>query len=104
MGNEGEAAALIVISALGCIVEANEAACALVGYTSGELVGMHGTELISEERRPRVAVSLDQMRRGQVARRLGEVRHKDGSLVTVEVEAEPRSDGKLGLHLRRAPG
>jgi len=104
MGGEEQPAALIVISALGRIVEADEAACALVGYTREELVGMHGTELIFEERRPRVAVSLDRMRRGDLDRRTGEVRHKNGRVVPVEVEAELRSDGNLGLHLRAARG
>jgi len=98
------ASVLIVISALGRIVEANEAACALVGYTREELVGMHGTELIFEERRPRVAVSLDRMRRGDLDRRTGELRHKSGRIVPVEVEAEPRGDGHLGLRLRAAKG
>ena len=104
MGTEGQPAALIVISALGRIVDANQAACALVGYTREELVGMHGTELIFEERRPRVAVALDRMRRGDLDRRMGELRHKNGNVVAVEVEAEPRTDGKLGLHLRPAAG
>jgi len=104
MGGEGQPAALIVISALGRIVEVDEAACALVGYTREELVGMHGTELIFEDRRPRVAVSLDRMRRGDLDRRTGELRHKSGRVVPVEVEAEPRSDGNLALHLRAPAG
>ena len=92
--------AVLVISPLGRIVEVDEASCALLGYDSAELVGMHGSELIVAKDRPAVAASLDRMKRGDISRREGALRHRDGKLVRVEVESTRLADGGLALRLR----
>ena len=100
MPDEQQLPAVVVVGPLGSIVDVTDAACALLGYTKAELVRLHGTDLIPEETRPRVAVALDEMRRGGPTQRQGQLRRKNGSLVSVDVEGELLNDGRIALRLQ----
>ena len=94
----------LVITAFGMIEDADDAACLLLGYSKGELIGMHGSELIPLAQRPAVAAALDRMRHGDfdfvaAARML----RKDGSLFDVQVMAQRLPNKRLALSVRRAP-
>jgi len=92
-----------IVDARDVIEDVDAAACALIGYAPEEVIGLHGSELIPLEAHAATAVSLDRMRRGEIAHRAARVRHKDGRVLAVEVTAQPLSDGRLILRLRPAP-
>ena len=97
-------AGVFVIGATGTIEDVDAAACALVGYSRDELVGLHGSELIPLAARPATAVSIDRMRRGEIARRQGRLRRKDGAVILVEVSAGALQDGRLILSVATRTG
>src|SRR5262245_16037316 len=92
--------ATFVVGPRDTIEDVNDEACALVGYTKQELVGMHGSDLIPIDRRARTAVSLDRMRLRTVVERDGVLRHKNGTIVTVDVEARVLDGDRLALDVR----
>ena len=88
----------LLVSAFGIIEDADDAACLLLGYSKGELIGMHGSELIPLAQRPGVAAALDRMRHGDfdfVAS--GRMLRKDGSLFDVRVTAQRLPNHRLAL-------
>ena len=91
---------VFVVGALGTIEDVDEAACALLGYARPDLVGQHGGELVPGPARPATAVSLDRMRRGELASvRDGQLRRRDGIVVEVDVRAERLPGSRLKLHV-----
>lgn len=94
-------AGIVVVSASGRIEDVDDEVCDLLGYAHAEIVGMHGADLIPPEARTRTAVSIDRMRRGEVARRTGTMQRKDGSAVAVDVESRTLGGGWLVLMVRR---
>jgi len=91
----------VVVGPLGTIEDVDEAACALLGYSKDELVGLHGSELIPYQHRPAVAVVLDRLRQGDAtSARLGLVMRKGGSVLRVEVTARRLPINRLALMLR----
>lgn len=91
----------LVIGPLSTIEDVDDAGCALLGYSKGELVGLHGSELIPREHRPSVAVALDRIRRGDVAFPMpGFVMRKDGSVLNIELTARKLPGNRLALSLR----
>jgi PAS domain S-box-containing protein len=101
MSEEAPPEGTLIISPLGTIEDADDAVCALLGYSKDVLLGLHGSDLIPQERRPAVAVALDRIRRGDLTFvTSGLVMHKSGSLLTVEVSARRLPNNRLALHLR----
>jgi PAS domain S-box-containing protein len=103
MAQEGKRSfeATFVVGPLGIIEEVDDGACRLLGYSKSELVGMHGSQLVSAERRPLTAVSIDRMRRGEIAAGEGLLLRKDGSEIEVIVSARTLPKRRLELNLRR---
>ena len=89
-----------VVGPLGTIEGVDEGACRLLGYTQDQLVGLHGSELIPPEARASTAVSLDRMRRDELAVNNGRMIRSDGSTFPVEVSARPLGEGRLELCVR----
>ena len=92
-----------VVGPLGTIEGVDEGACRLLGYTEDQLVGLHGSELIPSEARASTAVSLDRMRRDELAINNGRMVRRDGSTFPVEVSARPLGQGRLELCVRPLP-
>ncbi len=91
----------LIIGPLSTIEDADETACALLGYSKDALVGLHGSELSPQERRATVAVALDRMRQGDFASVVpGVVMRKGGSALSVEVTAQRLPNNRLALRLR----
>ena len=89
-----------IVGAWDVIEHADAAACALLGYTRDELIGLHGSELVPLDAHAGTAVSIDRMRRGEITARVGRLRHKDGTVLSIEVAASPLPDGRLLLQVR----
>jgi PAS domain S-box-containing protein len=92
--------ASFVIGPFGTIEDADNAACALLGYSKAELVGLHGSDLIPQAQRPAVAVTLDRMRHGDLRFAASAMKRRDGSVVRVEVCARRLCNNRLGLTVR----
>ena len=82
---------------MGRIEDVDDRACTLVGYSLAELRELHGSQLILPEDRAAVAVSLDQMRRGELDRRRGRLLRKDGTTIPVEVTVHRSSREQITL-------
>jgi PAS domain S-box-containing protein len=91
----------IVVGARGLIEDVDAAGCTLLGYARSELVGLHGSELVPRDAQAATAATLDGMRRGDFARREGLLKHRDGTVIAVEVTAQALPNGRLILGLRR---
>jgi PAS domain S-box-containing protein len=90
-----------IVGKRGIIEDVDAAGCALLGYAREDVVGMHGSELVPFNARPATATSLDRMRLGEIVRCEGRLRHKDGTVLEVDVTAQPLPDGRLTLSLRK---
>ena len=105
MSDEAPVGATFIIGPLSLIEEADEAACALLGYSRSELVGLHGSELVQREDRAAVAATIDQMRHGDFSVvRAARLKRKDGLVLNVEVSAQRLSNNRLALTVRARPG
>ena len=93
--------ATFLIGPLDSIEDVDAAACRLLGYSRAELLAMHGSELVPIERQGATAVSLDRMRCGILAFRIGVLRRKDGVTLTVAVRAQALGQGRLRLTVSR---
>jgi PAS domain S-box-containing protein len=96
-------AILLIDTATGEIVEANEAAAALVGYDRAAVREMNVTELYPPEDRSRYAANLERFTEYDGAReRFADgtrvyVRHRDGTDIPVEVSADVTEVGDREL-------
>jgi PAS domain S-box-containing protein len=93
--------ATFVAGPLGIIEDVDEGGCRLLGYPREAIVGMHGAELIPHDARPRTAVTLDRMRRGELGVRRARMLCSDGGEVVVEVSGRQLAGGRLELTLRK---
>ena len=79
----------------GVCIEANPAACRMMGYERDELIGRHAEELIDPEDLARVPSRMAQVQRGIgfVSERV--LLRKDGTRLPVEISARPLPDGRI---------
>ncbi|HWP66830.1 MAG TPA: PAS domain-containing protein [Candidatus Limnocylindria bacterium] len=103
-GSGSEGTATFVVNHRGRFETVDAGACALLGYSREELLAMHGSELVPEAERPRVAVSLDRMRIGELTEQSGRLMRKDGRVIEVHVEARRLPGERLELRVRAAGG
>jgi PAS domain S-box-containing protein len=87
------------VGPLSQIEEVDAGACALLGYSRGELLSMHGSDLVLAQDRPVVAMSVNEMRLGVLAHSQGRLLRKDGSLVSVDVTGHPLGEGRVELRV-----
>jgi PAS domain S-box-containing protein len=85
----------------GRFTDVNQAACRMLGYTRGELVGRTILDIIPPEDAPRLAaVRAALLVPGEVNRAEWTQRRKDGSSVPVEVSANILPDGRWQAFVR----
>lgn len=79
----------------GVCIEANMAACRMMGYERDELIGRHAEELIDPEDLARIPSRMAQVRKGIgfVSERI--LLRKDGTRLPVEISARPLPDGRI---------
>ena len=78
----------------GRYVDANHAACLLLGYSREELLAMDGTELVLPEDLQRLAKVRAENVPGTVSTNEWRVRRKSGELVDIETRTKILSDGR----------
>ncbi|MBI3775118.1 MAG: PAS domain S-box protein [Gammaproteobacteria bacterium] len=93
---------IVVTDARGQYVDANTAACRLLGYTREELLSKNVTDVVSPEERERVAPKLVRLLEagGEVIRSEWTFRRKDGSTFLGEATGTRLPDGRLQGFLR----
>ncbi|MBI3363582.1 MAG: PAS domain S-box protein [Ignavibacteriae bacterium] len=77
----------------GRYVNVNPAGCQMLGYTKDELCRMSIADLIPPEDLKATPVRLEELRAGKTLQSERRLRRKDGSLVTVEINAKKQADG-----------
>lgn len=78
----------------GVCLEANKAACRMMGYTREELVGRRAEELVDPEDLARVPSRIPEIDKGGFVSERILVR-KDGTRLPVEISARPLPDGRI---------
>jgi PAS domain S-box-containing protein len=86
---------IVVADAEGCYVDANVSACRMLGYTRGELIGLHISDIVTQTEIQHVEPALDAIKTGAPYHREWQFRRKDGSVFSAEVMATLMPDGKL---------
>jgi PAS domain S-box-containing protein len=86
---------IFLSSATGRYIDANRAACEMLGYTYSELCRLSITDVVMPDEQPRVQTEADILKDGKVTRREWQFRRKDGTSFIGEVSAQMLSDGRL---------
>jgi PAS domain S-box-containing protein len=90
--------AIIGKSLDGTIMNWNEGACRLFGFSETEAVGRHITLIIPEDRLHEEAMIIEKIARGETVRHFETVRqHQDGTLIDISVTVSPirDADGRI---------
>jgi PAS domain S-box-containing protein len=74
-------------------VDVNRSGCSMLGYTKEELLKMRFTELISPDSLKNNPLRMDELNSGQILLSERKVVRKDGSSISVEINAKLRPDG-----------
>ena len=99
---EAPVEATVIVNRLGTVEDVDDAACALLGYSREELLGLHGSDLIPADAQPATAVAIDRMLLGEIPlQRHGRVRRKDGSVLGVDVRTQILPNERLAFSLRK---
>ncbi len=86
---------IFVTTPAGYVVEANPAACRLLGYSRAELLAHSVLELLPPAEFMNQSIHLDELQRGHSVQSQRRLQCKDGTLVTVEIRSQKLSDGHL---------
>jgi PAS domain S-box-containing protein len=92
--------AIIVTNATGEILDANDAAAAMLWRPVGELVGMNARELFAAEEPEAQPPPTDELKRDKEVRAERPFLRKDGTEVMVEYSSRVLSDGRVHTSLR----
>lgn len=84
----------------GSYLEANKAACALVGYSADELLHMNVRDLTASEDLPDLEDAIAQMLHGQTIRAERRLLRKDGRVITIENASRQLDDGRIQSIIR----
>lgn len=76
-------------------IDANEAACAMLGYSREEFIGLHATDIVIPQEAGEVGPALREIHSRRDHRREWLFRRKDGSIVAADVLATQMPDGTL---------
>jgi len=87
---------IVLQDAQGYLTYANPAVAALLGYSTGEMIGMHGAAITMPEHQHIIAAADQRREAGLSDRYELELRTKQGSAVTVLVSGRPRFDPETG--------
>lgn len=85
------------------ILDGNEAACHLLGYTKEELTHLTIPDLLSDDEFVRIAPSLDALARGIVVKGNWKLKRKDNRVFIGEVSSKKLSDGRIQAIVRELP-
>ena len=92
---EQAADAIALYDASGKLLDTNTGATNLLGYTKGELVGMHLNEILTDDELKINPVRYDVLQQGISTIKQRGMRKKDGSIVETEVRSQQLPDGRF---------
>src|SRR4051812_21443864 len=95
---DAAAEAILVADRSGRLIEANEAACALLGYSRGELLRLQAESLLAGADGD--GSEVDALRGGATVTGVRRLRRSDGTLVEVEGSVKILPDGRFQAILR----
>ncbi len=84
----------------GNIEEVNSTACRELGYTREEVVGLKFTNLMPADELAAAPIRWSELLTGNIIRGERRVRHKNGSLISVEISAKLLDAGRLQVFAR----
>lgn len=90
---EGAADTIALFEAHGHIIDVNESACQLLGYTREELKTLTIFDVLSKKDLELAPIQFDVLERGEATIRQRKMVRKDGTLVETEVHTKKLSDG-----------
>jgi PAS domain S-box-containing protein len=76
-------------------IDANASACRMLGYTRGELVGLHAKDIVTQTEVAHIETALEMIKAKSAYHREWQFRRKDGSVFLADVMATMMPDGNL---------
>lgn len=76
-------------------IDANASACRMLGYTRGELVGLHAKDIVTQTEVAHIETALEMIKASSAYHREWQFRRKDGSVFLADVMATMMPDGNL---------
>jgi PAS domain S-box-containing protein len=92
--------AIFVADIKGCLMDVNEQATELLGYTREELLQLHATDLMNSEDVAQLPVRFQELKAGNTILVERPVRRKDGSFLTGDLSAKLLEDGRIMTSIR----
>jgi two-component system, cell cycle sensor histidine kinase and response regulator CckA len=92
--------AILVTDRAGTIVEANQAACVMLRYSRGDLIGRSQTDFVTSMNPDEAAAGLGLLREGRTLLTERTLPRSDGSRVQVEIGARMLPDGRTQAVVR----
>ena len=92
--------AIVLGSSEGIILEANDEACRLTGYSTAELVGRPIEDFFSPEEQARVPLNYRDLMKGLVIRNSRMLNRRDGTVFPVEMSTKLMPDGVFQTYVR----
>lgn len=76
-------------------IDANASICRMLGYSRGEMIGLHASDIVAQTEIERIGPALSEIEANSDWHREWQLRRKDGSIFAAEVIATPMPDGNL---------
>ena len=92
---EQAADGIFISDATGHLVDVNESGCNLVGYTRDEILHLNMHDLIMPEEETNVLAHGNLIKAGDTSILERRIRHKNSSLICVEISARKLGDGRI---------
>jgi PAS domain S-box-containing protein len=86
---------ILISDSQNCYLDANPSACRMLGYTREEIVGLHGSDIVSVEEVPNIAPAIEAIRATADYHHPWTLRRKDGSTFATDVIATTLPDGNI---------
>ncbi|MFQ4136561.1 PAS domain S-box protein [Nodosilinea sp. PGN35] len=86
---------IVLADAQSYYIDANPAACEMLGYSRDELVGLHASAIVVQAEAAQIGSVLDELQGRSNLCREGQFRRKDGTVFAAEVVTTTMPDGTL---------
>jgi PAS domain S-box-containing protein len=92
--------AIFVADESGRLIDVNEHACQILGYTRAELIGKHAMDLMSIRDVAQLPLHMEALQAGETILAERPVRKKDGTFIVGDLSAKMLEDGRLLASIR----
>lgn len=86
---------ILLVNAESRLLDANPAACTMLGYSHDELVNLRAADIVAEQDLPRIKPEIERRLGGEITRREWRLKRKDGSILLIEAISQRIADGTL---------